>query len=147
MELLLTAEDDRKIKEGIRDKYVKVAASPQGLFAYPTGRAGLEALGYPAEILGSLPDPVADAYCGVGNPFSLGELPEGAAILDIGCGAGVDLIVAGRLAGASGRAVGVDLVPEMIERARQNVEAAGLKNVEIVEGVDGRLEFPAQVSM
>jgi len=116
----LTPQDKQRIKDGIRGKYVKVAVSPEGLFRYPTGRAGLEALHYDPQIIQTLPEPVADAYCGVGNPFTLGPIHPGDAILDIGCGAGVDALIAALMVGPSGSVTGIDLVPEMLERAKKN---------------------------
>ena len=103
-----TAEDRKKIEEGIRGKYAKVAVNPQGLFRYPTGRTGLETLKYNPDILRSLPDAALDCFCGVGNPFSLGEIREGESVLDIGCGGGVDSMVAAAMTGPTGRVVGID---------------------------------------
>ncbi|MBI5249523.1 MAG: methyltransferase type 11, partial [Desulfomonile tiedjei] len=86
MKIDLTDADRKKITEGIREKYGKVAVAPEGLFSYPTGRAGLKALNYDADIVRSLPEAVLSSFCGVGNPFSLGAIREGESILDIGCG-------------------------------------------------------------
>jgi arsenite methyltransferase len=144
MEQELTALDKQRIEADIRGKYLQVAVSPQGLFRYPTGRAGLEALGYDPVIVGALPDTVADAYCGVGNPFSLGPIREGEAVLDIGCGAGVDAIVAGKLTGSSGAVTGIDLVPGMLARARENARLAGVDNVMFQESSAEQLPFPGQ---
>lgn len=107
-----TPQDKQRIEESIWGKYLKVAASPEGLFRYPTGRAGLEALGYNQDMVRGLPEAVAAAYCGVGNPLTLGPIREGEAILDIGCGAEVDSIIAAMLAKASenARLAGVDNV-------------------------------------
>jgi arsenite methyltransferase len=138
----LTPEERQRIAEGIRGKYVRVAVSPEGLFRYPTGRAGLEALHYDPRLTLALPDEVAAAYCGVGNPFALGPVQAGDAILDIGCGAGVDTIIAARLAGPTGSATGIDLVPEMLARARENARLAGAANVEFREGSAEALPFP-----
>lgn len=124
-----TTEDRKKIEEGIRDKYSKVADSPQGLFTYPTGRAGIEALKYAPELVSALPDQVISSYCGVGNPFSLGPINEGDAVLDIGCGAGVDTLIAAMMAGPTGKAVGIDIVPEMLQRAESNLAMKDLQNV------------------
>ena len=63
----------------------------------------MELQGYPPEVIRDFPPEVLAAFCGVGNPFSLGPLTPGDAVLDIGCGAGVDSLVAGRLVGAGGR--------------------------------------------
>jgi ubiquinone/menaquinone biosynthesis C-methylase UbiE len=89
-----------------------------------------------------LPEAVAASYCGVGNPFILGPIHEGEAILDIGCGAGVDSIIAARLVGPSGSVTGIDLVPEMLARASENVRLAGLDNVTFEESPAEQLPFP-----
>jgi arsenite methyltransferase len=142
MENELTGQDRQRIAESIRQKYFKVAASPEGLFRYPTGRAGLEALGYASDMVHDLPEAVAAFYCGVGNPFILGPIREGEAILDIGCGAGVDSIIAARLAGPSGAVTGIDLVPEMLARAGENARLAGLANLTFLESSAEQLPFP-----
>jgi arsenite methyltransferase len=142
MEPVLTALDRQRIEAGIRDKYLQVAVNPHGLFRYPTGRAGLEALGYDPGIVGALPDTVADAYCGVGNPFSLGPIGAGEAVLDIGCGAGVDAIIAGKLTGPSGPVTGIDLVPGMLARARENARLSGVDNLTFRESSAEQLPFP-----
>ncbi len=141
MEIQITPEDNQRIQEGIREKYCKVAVNPEGLFNYPTGRAGLEALGYNSEIVNSLPDAVSASYCGVGNPFSLGEINEGKAVLDIGCGVGVDLIFAAKMVGPGGSVVGVDMVSEMLDQGRNNIKAIGLENVTLVEKSSEKLDF------
>jgi ubiquinone/menaquinone biosynthesis C-methylase UbiE len=71
------------------------------------------------------------SFCGVGNPFSLGEIQPGSNVLDIGSGAGFDLYVARRLVGESGRVCGIDLTREMIDLARQNIAASSLTNIEV----------------
>ena len=65
----ITTEDLRKIEESIREKYAKVAISPDGQFKYPTGIKGLEALMYDKNLIGKLPNEVASSYCGVGKGF------------------------------------------------------------------------------
>ena len=142
MENELTHQDKQRIEESIRGKYLKVAASPEGLFRYPTGRAGLEALDYSPEMVRGLPEPVAASYCGVGNPFTLGPIREGEAVLDIGCGAGVDSIIAAKLVGPSGAVTGIDLVPEMLARAGENARLAGVDNVTFRVSSAEQLPFP-----
>ena len=70
----LTTEDRQRIEEGIRQKYTKVAISPEGNFQYPTGEAGLKGQNYNPEILRKLSGDILASYCGVGNPFSLGTI-------------------------------------------------------------------------
>ncbi len=139
-----TAEDKKRIEEGIRSKYAKVAVNPQGLFSYPTGRTGLETLKYNPDILRSLPETALDSFCGVGNPFSLGEICEGESVLDIGCGGGVDSMFAATMTGPTGRVVGIDMSSEMVERARQNLSLTNLKNVSFQESSAENLPFPDQ---
>lgn len=139
-----TSEDRRLIKEGIAGKYVKVAISPEGNFKYPTGRAGLEEQKYDPEILDALPEEVLASYCGVGNPFSLGPIQKGETVLDIGCGAGVDSIIAAAMVGPDGRVVGMDLIPEMLERARENLKKTSFENMTFQEGSAEELPFPEE---
>ncbi len=142
MESQITQEDLEQITAGIRNKYSRVANSPEGQFKYPTGRAGLEALKYDAALIDKLPDEITASYCGVGNPFSLGEIHRGDAILDIGCGAGVDTILAAMMTGAEGKSVGVDIVPEMLQRATANLRLTHLENVTFQSATGEKLPFP-----
>jgi len=142
VESMITAEDRQRIEEGIRQKYMKVAISPEGNFKYPTGKAGLKGQNYNPEILNALPDEVLDSYCGVGNPFILGPINEGETVLDIGCGAGVDTLVAAMMVGPKGKVIGVDLIPEMVERARENLRMTSLNNVTFQEASAENLAFP-----
>jgi len=137
----LTSQDRKRIEEGIRGKYTKVSDSPEGLFQYPTGRAGLEALNYDSELIQALPDSAVASYCGVGNPFTLGVIRKGEAVLDIGCGAGIDTIVAAMMVGPAGIVAGIDMVPEMLARARENLRMTDLKNVIFEEAYGEKLPF------
>lgn len=129
MDVFLTGTDRKKIGKAIRKKYKKVAQNPGGLFKYPTGRAGLKALHYAAELINALPEEVTDSYCGVGNLFALGTINQGENVLDIGCGSGVDVIVAAMITGPAGKVVGMDFSPEMLQRAKKNLSRTELKNV------------------
>jgi arsenite methyltransferase len=142
MEDELTRQDRQRIEESIRGKYLKVAVGPGGLFQHPTGRAGLEALDYDPDMVRDLPEPGVIFYCGVGNPFALGPIQKGEAVLDIGCGAGVDSFIAARMVGSSGSVKGIDLVPEMLDRAKNNARLLGTENVEFMEGSAEELTFP-----
>lgn len=141
MEAQISQEDRNRIEAAIRRKYVKVAGSPEGLFKYPTGRAGLETLNYDPALIKSLPEDVVASYCGVGNPFSIGPINEGEAVLDIGCGAGVDTLLAAMMAGPTGTAAGIDLTAEMLERAEVNLKLTGLRNVTFQKASGEKLPF------
>lgn len=127
----LSSEEHQKIRAAIRNKYTEVSQSAAGKFQYPTGLEGAQKLGYDQAILGTLSSDLLTSSCGVGNPFSISEIEPGSAILDIGCGAGLDLIVARRLSGDKGKVCGIDLTEEMIARARENLAKADIIDVEI----------------
>jgi SAM-dependent methyltransferase len=141
MESQITKDDLKQIEAGIREKYNKVAKNPEGQFKYPTGKKGLEELNYDKTLIEELPAAVASSYCGVGNPFSLGKINPGEQILDIGCGAGVDTILAAKIVGPKGSVVGVDIVPEMITRAESNLQLMGLDNVNFQQVSGEQLPF------
>ncbi len=129
------------IRSGIREKYRDVAATAQGLFRYPTGREGALLLGYDAALVAALPEAVLTSFCGVGNPFTIAPIAPGAAILDVGCGAGFDMVVASRLSGPTGYVYGVDLSHEMAVRARANLALTGTLQAEVQVVDDERLPF------
>jgi ubiquinone/menaquinone biosynthesis C-methylase UbiE len=108
-----------------------VSVSAAGKFPYPTGREGAKALGYDPATLESAHPGFFESFCGVGNPFSLGDIRTGDSVLDIGCGAGFDLYVASRMAGERGRVCGIDLTKEMTTRAGENLTLARVTNFEI----------------
>jgi arsenite methyltransferase len=131
------------IHEDIAAKYRKVALSPEGLFRYPTGEASALGLGYPLDLLPRIPPSVRERFVGVGNPFSLGSVRIGESVLDLGCGAGFDTLVAAQRVGLKGRVVGIDLSPEMLAIARAGLTEAGFPQVEFCEGPVEALSFPA----
>ncbi len=86
--------------------------------------------GYPAEALAALPEDVAQASWGCGDPISLAELQPGQRVLDLGSGGGLDCLLAAQRVGESGWVIGVDMTPEMLSLAWRNAAKAGLRNVE-----------------
>lgn len=128
---MTTNLDAAAIQRAVRRKYAEVACSPEGKFKYPTGREGLVQLGYDLSVFGEIPTALIESFCGVGNPFSLGSIHEGEAVLDVGCGGGFDLVYASRLVGLAGRVCGVDITPEMVEKARLNLEQVGVSNGDV----------------
>ena len=141
MEKRFTCAQRDAIDQGVRARYAKAAHSPAGIFRFPTGLAGLQALQYDPAYLGKLPLEVAESYCGVGNPFALGAVSPGWRVLDAGSGAGVDAILAGLMTGKGGSVKGLDVVLEMVVRARRNATEAGVGNVEFLEGSAENLPF------
>ncbi len=120
-----------EIRQAIRSKYADVSVSATGMFQYPTGKEGAKALGYDPDVLEIIPTRFFQSFCGVGNPFSLGKVAPGSAVLDIGCGTGLDLFVASKLVGENGYVFGIDLTEEMMQRAQVNLTLAGVTNFEI----------------
>lgn len=123
--------DIREIQDAIRKKYADVSGTATGKFNYPTGKEGAILQGYDHDVIETMPDYLLESFCGVGNPFSLGAIDSGDVILDVGCGAGFDLIVASRLVGQNGKVCGIDLTPEMAEKAKNNLEQYGVQNYDV----------------
>ena len=138
----LSPEDMDRIVEGIRKKYAEASITPQGLFNYPTGREGLKGLGYDSKIVETIPKPVIDSFCGVGNPFSLGPIHKGETVLDIGCGGGFDVIFAATVVGPKGKVTGIDVTPEMLERSKKNLQETSIENVTLKQATAEELPFP-----
>ena len=87
-------------------------------------------LGYDPEILEKMDDEALESFCGVGNPLAISEVKPGESVLDIGCGAGFDLIVARHKVGSKGRVFGVDLTSAMLAKAQRNAARLGLHDIE-----------------
>jgi len=150
---------DEEIRKAIRERYGKIAiqgklSSSTGnsscCIPQETGSAGSccvpqkavseanccapspitsQSIGYSIEELGSIPDG-ADLGLGCGNPTALASLKEGEVVLDLGSGAGIDCFLAASKVGKNGRVIGVDMTPEMLERARENAKKGGYTNVD-----------------
>ncbi len=118
----------------IRKTYTDVSTDQDQEFIFPTGRPWAQQLDYPPE-LANVPDASVASFAGVANPFALGRLEEGATVLDLGCGAGTDLLIAAQMVGPGGRAIGIDMTTSMLDRARNSAQAMGLDNVELHEGL------------
>jgi arsenite methyltransferase len=142
MHLELEQTDKENITKSILEKYAKVSVSMEGSFRYPTGAPALRMLRYEETILSLMPESVQAAYCGVGNPFSLGAIDPGMAVIDIGSGAGVDTLIAALMAGSGGRAVGIDITPEMVDRAKMNLNQMKLPNVSFYQASAEQIDFP-----
>lgn len=134
MAQLQPALDITRLRSAIKDEYAEVAAHPMRGFHFHTGRKLADRLGYPKELVDALPDSVVESFAGVGNPFALDDPAPGEAVLDLGSGAGFDILMAAQMVGADGGAIGVDMTPTMIAKARHNARLLGLANAEFREG-------------
>jgi SAM-dependent methyltransferase len=127
--------DTQMLRREVSSVYSRVAADPNGEFHFHRGpRYAAEFLGYDAAELAALPEAATASFAGVANPLAIAPLEAGETAVDIGCGAGMDLLLAARRVGPRGRAIGVDMTDAMIERARGSAAALGLKHVEVRKG-------------
>lgn len=127
--------DVASLRGEVQSMYSRVAASPDGEFHFHRGpQYAATMLGYDANELTALPPEVTSAFAGVGNPHAIDRIPVGATVVDIGCGAGMDLLLAGRRTGPRGRAIGIDMTDGMRRRAAQGAMMTGLAHVDVVNG-------------
>jgi SAM-dependent methyltransferase len=131
-----------ELRKAIQDEYEVVAAEPQRGFHFHTGQPLARMLDYKEEWLAGLPETAVESFAGTGNPFSLGEIHPGEQVVDIGCGAGIDSLIAARMAEPTGQVIGVDMTPAMLEKARQAAGEAGLANVTFRQGYGEALPVP-----
>ncbi|MDX6534168.1 MAG: arsenite methyltransferase [Gaiellales bacterium] len=135
--------DVELLRSEIQRTYSAVSAEPDTDFMFPTGRAWAQDLEYPGDLLARVPDASCESFAGVANPFSLGPLRQGEAVLDVGCGAGMDSLIAAQMVGPGGSVTGIDMTPQMVAKARASAAEMGMATVEIIEGSAEKLPFPA----
>jgi arsenite methyltransferase len=133
--------DVEVLKCEIKKTYARVSQEPEEDFIFPTGRGWILDLGYPPDLVERVPEAAAESFAGVANPFALGTLQRGEAVLDVGSGAGSDSLVASQMVGVGGSVTGLDMTPEMLGKARAAAAEMGTTNVTFVEGEAGRLPF------
>ena len=127
--------DTMMLRREIGAMYARVATAPDGEFHFHRGpEYAARLLGYDPRDLNRLPADVTARFAGVGNPHAIAALPAGATVVDIGCGAGMDLLIAALHVGPAGRAIGVDMTAPMREQAEAGARACGLANVEVRDG-------------
>ena len=124
----------RTLREGVRQSYSEVANKPRHKHPFPVGRAFAESVGYPSDLLESLPAVSVDVFAGVSNVVVFAAIPPGATVLDLGCGGGLDSLIAAQRTGPRGKVIGVDFSDAMLARARQGALEAEFDNVEYYLG-------------
>jgi arsenite methyltransferase len=129
--------DIATLHDSIREVYTRVADDPAGQFHFHRGAGyAARALGYDAQELETLPLRATSRFAGVGNPLAVARISVGQTVLDHACGAGMDLLLAARRVGPTGKAIGVDMTPRMRDEARLSAREAGLsERVEIRAGM------------
>jgi len=122
--------DRERLKAEVRATYAQVAQNPEGDFHFHRGAEyAAEFLGYDLAELRALPITATAPFAGVGNPFLMEQLPAGATVIDLGSGAGMDCLLAGRRVGTAGRVIGIDMTDAMLDRARRGAAEARLAQV------------------
>ena len=134
--------DADSIRAQIRRRFASVATDPVAERRFEIGRASALKLGYDAAVLDMLPPAAIESFAGVGNPLALAPLGAGMTVLDLGCGSGVDAMIAAQLVGSSGRVIGLDMTREMVSKARRACVERRLTNVEVREGMSDQLDLP-----
>jgi len=122
--------DQTDLGDRVGTAYSAAAEMPQTKHAFPVGRGFAESLGYPPDLLDHLPAVASEAFAGVSNVSVFAVIPSGATILDLGCGAGLDALIAARRVGLEGKVIAVDFSTAMLKRARQAAAESGLSNLE-----------------
>ena len=130
------------LRQAIREEYEVVANEPTRGFHFHTGRPLAARLGYDEVWLDGVPEASIASFAGTGNPFSLGSLDAGERVVDVGCGAGIDSLIAARMVGSTGQVVEVDMTPAMLEKATASAADVGIDHVEFRAGYGESLPVP-----
>ncbi len=142
IELKRVEVDSDALRAHVTEKYTEIANEPEKGAHFHTGKSLAIMVGYPESTIDSLPAGTVESFAGTGNPFSMGELKSGETVLDLGCGAGFDSLIAARQVGASGRVISIDMTPAMLDKAKVGARDAGLSNVEFHEAYAESLPVP-----
>ena len=135
-----TTVDLDALRAAVQEEYEVVASEPQRGFHFHTGRPLAALLRYESEWLEGIDEGSIESFAGTGNPFSMGELATGERVVDVGCGAGIDSLIAAKMVGPAGAVVGVDMTVAMLEKAR--TAADGVDNVEFQQGFGEEIPVP-----
>ena len=124
------------LRDQVRSTYTQVASDPHGHFHFHRGADyARNFLGYDRDELAAIPTLATERFAGVGNPLDIGPVQPGMTVLDHACGAGMDLLLAAGRVGPTGRVIGVDMTPSMVECTRQAAEKAGISaRVDVHQG-------------
>jgi SAM-dependent methyltransferase len=127
--------DPEFLRDEIRKEYGAVASDPARGYHYHIGRDALAVVEYDDGLIDGLPEASLESFAGTGNPFSMGWMRTGERVVDLGCGAGTDSLIAGRQVGPTGAVLGIDMTGEMIAKAVRARDAAGLVHVAFEKGL------------
>jgi SAM-dependent methyltransferase len=137
-----TIVDVDALRAAIQDEYQAVACEPRRGYHFHTGRHLAKILGYEEKWLDGVPEGSIESFAGTGNPFRLGPLAPGEHVVDVGCGAGIDSLIAARMVAPEGSVIGVDMTDAMLDKATSAAREADSPNVEFRKGFGE--ELPVQ---
>ncbi len=127
--------DVDQLRQEVQDVYARVASDPDGDFHFHRGPAyATDLLDYDADALAALPEAATASFAGVGNPTAIGDINPGETVVDLGSGAGMDLLLAAQRVSSEGRAIGVDMTDDMLESAAASAAEMGASQVELRKG-------------
>lgn len=134
--------DIETLRQAIQHEYEEVAAAPTKGFHFHTGRTLAAIVGYREDWLDGIAETAIESFAGTGNPFSIGPLAPGERVVDIGSGAGIDSLIAGKMVGDDGQVIGIDMTTAMLEKAERAAQESGIDNVEFRRGFMEGLPVP-----
>lgn len=130
------------IKKAVAERYGKVATDPCAKFNFPVGRKFAESVGYPPGLLDGIPRGFWESFTGAGNPQGHVDAAPGETLLDMGCGAGLDLYIYSTKIGPGGGLIGLDISEEMLKKAGENLREAGISGVELIRAPSDDIPLP-----
>lgn len=131
-----------EILDAVCDKYSRVATHPHERFSFPVGREFAESVGYPKELLERLPASMTESFAGAHNPLLFAGLEPGEIVLDLGCGAGLDMYIAATAVGPGGFVHGLDMSDRMLKKAERNLSKTGIENAAFHCGAADEIPLP-----
>lgn len=134
--------DTEILRDAIREEYEIVATEPTRGFHFHTGRPLAKRLNYDDTWLEAVPESSIASFAGTGNPFSMGALSSGERVADVGCGAGIDSLIAAQMVGPTGQVIGVDMTPAMLAKAAASAAEAKVEHAEFRSGYGESLPIP-----
>lgn len=139
---LLSEHSPQEIKSAVAERYGQVAAAPDQKFNFPVGRKFAESVDYEPGVLDRLPASIWESFTGAGNPQKFVDAQPGETLLDLGCGAGLDLYLYAQKIGPTGKLIGLDLSEPMLSKARSNLASVGISNVEWLHASADSIPLP-----
>lgn len=138
----LSEHSPDEIKSAVAERYGLVAIAPEQKHSFPVGRTFAESVGYSPDVLDRLPKGMWESFTGAGNPQGFVDAAPGESLLDLGCGAGLDLYLYAQKMGPTGELIGLDLSEPMLSKARANLTSLGITNVTWLQAPADAIPLP-----